>query len=51
MSNQQVASQRTIKVGSKPDGIAIADIDGDGKNEILVTNSEGNTLSIIKPLK
>jgi hypothetical protein len=48
MNRRAVASSYTIPAGQKPDGIAIADINGDGKNEILVTNSIDNTLNIIK---
>jgi len=49
MNKKTVASSCTIQVGQKPDGIAIADIDG--KGNILVTNSLDNTLTIIKPDK
>ena len=42
-----VASSYNLPVGQNPGGIAIADINGDDKNEILVTNSADNTLYII----
>jgi len=48
MNRKAVASSYTIAVGKNPGGIVIADVNGDGKNEVLVTNSLDNTLSIIK---
>ncbi len=34
--------------GSQPRGIAIGDIDGDGKPDLVVTNSASNTISIFR---
>jgi hypothetical protein len=49
MGKKALNTSYIIPVGQKPGGIAIADLDGNGKKEILVTNSQDGTLSIIKP--
>ena len=37
-----------FKVGIKPNVITIGDIDGDGKQEIIVTNEESSNISILR---
>jgi hypothetical protein len=34
-------------VSGSPEGIAVADIDGDGKSDVIVTNTLANTLSLL----
>ena len=51
MGKGKVLSSHTLRTGQKPGGIAVADIDGDAKNDILVTNSLDNTLEIIGTIK
>lgn len=34
--------------GTSPSGVAIADIDGDGKPDLIVVNEEGNTMSVFR---
>ena len=41
------ALSATIPVGKYPDGIAVGDLDGDGKADIVVANSEDNNISIL----
>ena len=40
-------SQRTLDVGREPGGIAIADVNGDGKPDIVCANLEDNTLTVL----
>ena len=40
-------SGETIKVGNRPDGIAIHDIDGTGKNVIVLSNFDDNNIMIL----
>ncbi len=35
-------------VGSAPESVTVSDIDGDGKSDIIVTNQNGNTISILR---
>jgi O-glycosyl hydrolase len=34
-------------VGSSPVSVAIADLDGDGNNDLAVTNSDSNNVSVL----
>ena len=42
------AAATSITTGTAPTGIAGGDIDGDGKTDLLVTNSGSNTLSVFR---
>lgn len=45
--NSMVSSQSEITVGSHPKGIAIADLDANGKDDIVVCNNLDNDISVI----
>ena len=45
--NGTVLSQTSITVGNHPKGIAIADLNSDGKSDIAVCNQLDNDISII----
>ncbi|HWD89731.1 MAG TPA: VCBS repeat-containing protein [Mucilaginibacter sp.] len=49
MDKNGVTSSYTIPAGQRSDGLAIADAYGDGRKELLATNSNDGTLNIIKP--
>jgi|GEM_PF-4057597 len=42
-----VLLQSAITVGNHPKGIAIADLNGDGKGDIVVCNNADNNITII----
>ncbi len=42
------ATNVDFATGSNPQAVAVGDIDGDGKADIAVTNSGGNSLSVIR---
>ena len=42
------ATQITAATGTNPDGIAISDIDGDGKLDLAVANYNSNTVSVLR---
>ncbi|HWD87509.1 MAG TPA: FG-GAP-like repeat-containing protein [Mucilaginibacter sp.] len=48
ISNQSFAAQILLQTGSAPYGVATADIDGDGKPEIIVTNNLASSVSVFK---
>ena len=39
--------QQTYAVGISPTSVAIADLNGDGKPDLVVTNEEANTVSVL----
>ncbi len=45
--NDLIVAQSTITVGNHPKGIAIADLNGDGKGDIVVCNQLDNEISVI----
>lgn len=48
LESQYGSSKIELSTGKKPKAIALADVDGDGKIDILVTNADDNTVSIFK---
>ena len=48
ITGSSFASKVDFLMGSSPKGVVIADLDGDGKPELTVTNVNDNTLSIIR---
>jgi len=42
------ASRIDLTAGSRPSGIAIGDLDGDGKLDLVVTNAGSNTISVFR---
>ena len=47
MDKNGVAGNTVMNVGNRPDGIAIHDLNGDGKNDIIVSNYDDNTIIIL----
>ena len=47
MSGSGVDSIRAIPVSDHADGLAIHDLNSDGKNDIVVSNSEGNSIIVL----
>jgi hypothetical protein len=42
------AAQQTVTVGTNPVAVAIADLDGDGKPDVVVANASSGTLSLLR---
>ncbi len=45
--NGSVAARSTVAVSGHPKGLAIRDLNGDGKADIVVTNTATNTVTVI----
>ncbi len=48
ISTSSLAAKVDLTTGAAPAGVSIADIDGDGKSEILVANHNSNAVSIFQ---
>jgi gliding motility-associated-like protein len=46
--SSHLSSPVAFNTGSNPQNIAVADIDGDGKNDLLLGNMSSNTLSVLR---
>ncbi|MFT7233261.1 MAG: surface protein, partial [Cyclobacteriaceae bacterium] len=42
------AAQQTFATGLNPTNVEIGDLDGDGKQDLVVTNSGGNSISVLR---
>ena len=47
MNKDGVMSNKIFQVGTRPDGIAIAYLNADGKGDIIVGNFDDNTINIL----
>jgi hypothetical protein len=45
--NESILASSSITVGNHPKGVAIADLNGDGKGDIVVCNNLDNDITII----
>jgi hypothetical protein len=50
IGNLSFGSQIDLPVGAQPEGIAVADLDGDGRPDIIVANEGSGTVSILHNL-
>ncbi len=48
ITTSSLATRVDISVGANPTSVALGDVDGDGRPEILVTNSSANTVSVMR---
>jgi gliding motility-associated-like protein len=48
ITTSSFAAQVTFATGSTPNSIAISDLDGDSKPDLVVTNQSGNTVSVLR---
>jgi hypothetical protein len=46
MGKTGVEKIKTIRVGGRPDGICISDLNRNGKNDIVVSNFDDGTVTI-----
>src|SRR5277367_1629671 len=46
-STPSFATQQPFATGSEPDSVTVADINGDGKPDLIVANQGGNTVSVL----
>ncbi len=44
----QLKGNISVTVGNRPIGVSIADIDGDGRPDMVVTNTNSNTVSVLR---
>lgn len=44
-----VTAGMTYRVGGTPMGIAVGDVDGDGRAEVVVANRRDSTIVILRP--
>jgi hypothetical protein len=48
ITSSDIAAAQSFTTGTAPSGICIADIDGDGKADIVTANNAGGTISILR---
>ncbi len=46
-SSAAFASQQTFAVGSNPQAVAVGDVNGDGKSDLVIANINANTVSVL----